>query len=118
MLLIYCYYCIYIRNKNNLIKKVEKHIQKNNCKNIVTKTGELSVSEKNQFEIILANINRTIILGSLKSLYNMLADDGDILFSGIMNVDKAMVIAAAEKEGFILKKKYYLNEWICIHFGK
>lgn len=94
------------------------NVEKNDCKKIVTKTGELSVSEKKQFEIILANINRPIILDSLKSLYNMLAVGGNILFSGILNSDKQLVIDAARKEGFILKKKFHLNEWICIHFGK
>ncbi len=94
------------------------NIKKNDCQRIEVKTGTLEVSKNKKFDIILANINRTIILQSLESLYGMLNSGGIILFSGILNTDKDMVIEAATKCGFIQKKKYHLNEWICLHLIK
>ncbi len=102
-----------IATENTLVQ-----VKKNECKRIDVKTGTLEVSSNKKFEIILANINRTIILESLKSLYDMLEEDGIILFSGILNTDKDLVINAADEIGYILKRKYHLNEWVCLHFTK
>ena len=102
-----------IATENTLVQ-----IKKNDCQRIKVKTGTLEVSKGKKFEIILANINRTIILESLESLYDMLEKDGIILFSGILNADKSLVIEAAMKCGFTQKRKYHLNEWICLHLNK
>ena len=102
----------------NATENTVVHINKNDCKRITVKTGTLEVSRNKKFDIILANINRTIILESLESLYDMLESSGIIIFSGILNTDKHLIIDAATKCGFVQKTKYHLNIWTCLHFIK
>ena len=102
----------------NATENTMVHIKKNESTRIEVKTGTLEVSIDKKFEIILANINRTIILESLKSLYDMLESGGIILISGILNTDKKLVLDAATNCGFVQKRKYHLNEWTCLHLIK
>lgn len=92
--------------------------QKNDTNNIQAIHGTLTQVLGTDFQIILANINRNVILSSLHSLNLKLTKDGLLLLSGILKVDFEKVKLAAEKEGFTYKKHLSKGEWVAILMQK
>ncbi|MCB0571136.1 MAG: 50S ribosomal protein L11 methyltransferase [Phaeodactylibacter sp.] len=68
------------------------------------------------FDIILANINRNVILNSLQSLYGRLAPGGVLLVSGILFADENLAVERAEGVGLKLNRKARREEWCCLRF--
>jgi ribosomal protein L11 methyltransferase len=90
----------------------------NAVENVTTRWGTLMVVEGADFDGILANINRHIILDSLPALFELLRPGGWLLVSGILAQDETIVCAAAEREGFEKKAQTQKGDWLCIKFIK
>jgi ribosomal protein L11 methyltransferase len=86
----------------------------NNIENIKSIHGTLEKVDDQMYDIILANINRHVILDSFSTLNKMLAPNGILLISGILKEDEEHVKNAAEASNFKIEKTEYRNNWICI----
>ncbi len=80
--------------------------------------GTLSDVKETAFDIILANINRNVILDSLSSLYTMLNKNGRLIVSGILEKDAELVLEASKHQGFLHLKTKNKGNWISILFEK
>lgn len=67
-------------------------------------------------DIILANINRNIILKFLPELVSLLADNGVLIFSGLLNEDEGIITESIGKFGFLKVEIERLNGWMAICF--
>ncbi|RME97510.1 MAG: hypothetical protein D6772_10345, partial [Bacteroidetes bacterium] len=81
-------------------------------------TGELQAVPQASYDLILANINRNVILASLAALYDRLNPDGDILFSGILLQDQTLVEQSAQGAGFIPVTQTAREGWLMLHYRK
>ncbi len=99
-------------------KNTLEHAHLNNVSNIHAIHGVLSDIPAEDYDIILANINRNVILDSLSSLYHKLEKEGHILFSGVLLKDEAFVLKEAQKVGFIFLSKKNKGDWSCLHLTK
>ena len=89
----------------------------NNTPGLMIYEGELSaVPADLLFNIILANINRNVILQTLPSLYQKMLPGGQLLVSGILADDRDQVVEAAQRAGFILLNEQGREQWMMIHF--
>lgn len=95
-----------------------ENAQRNQVSGIEVYLGDLSVVTNQGYDIILANINRNVILESLSALYEKLKEGGEILFSGILAVDKALLLESAEKQGFTLQQSLQKGDWIALKMQK
>jgi len=86
----------------------------NNIGNINSIHGTLEKVDNQVYDIILANINRHVILDSFSTLNKMLALNGILLISGILKEDEELVKNAAESNNFKIEKTEYRNNWICV----
>jgi len=86
----------------------------NSIENINAIHGTLAKTKDLQYDIILANINRHVILDSFLTLHNMLPPQGILLISGILTSDEELVLDAAKQNGFHQEKINRKNNWICI----
>ncbi|MEM8585131.1 MAG: 50S ribosomal protein L11 methyltransferase [Bacteroidota bacterium] len=64
------------------------------------------------YDIILANINRGVILDSLGPLKKRLLPAGQLLVSGILKTDAALVLNAADKLGFKTVSEQQRGDWM------
>lgn len=80
--------------------------------------GSLEVVDGNTFDIILANINRHILLQYMKDMHQMLHDNGIVVMSGILVGDEALIIEQAQKTGLKKIKTNTHEQWISISFSK
>ncbi len=86
----------------------------NGVKDAVVFLGTLDEISSNDFDIILANINRNVILNSLSPLKSKLKQNGKLLISGFLLEDEKRMLEAVTSSGFSVK--YRLNEgaWLCM----
>jgi len=90
----------------------------NNVKNIAAYHGQLEAVPSAQYSLILANINRNVILNSLQALYGRLAPGGALLVSGILLADENLVLERAAETGLKLAHKARREEWCCLRFSR
>ncbi len=81
----------------------------NHCKNISVQLGNVSLLQNKKFEIILANINRNILLADLADYKKCLNQNGFILLSGFFENDIAELDKMASSIG-IHKVKTHTDE--------
>ena len=72
----------------------------------------------NEFDIILANINRHILLQYMDRLYALCRPNGRIIMSGLLPDDRQIVVTEATSAGFKEENYMELNGWICLLFFK
>lgn len=88
----------------------------NQVDNIKTFHGTLEDVPLKKYDIILANINRNVILDSLGALYSRLKPNGLLLVSGILHGDESLVIKTAENAGFDYDEGIRKGDWSCLKF--
>ena len=97
------------------VRNTEENIERNGCAKIrVTQSVEIPPQT---FDLILANINRNIILEYMERLATALKPDGYILFSGLLEEDREGIHEAAQDCGFQLKNASGRNKWISLLYA-
>ena len=91
---------------------------RNNSNNVTIKQGSLDIVAAETFDIILANINRHILLQYMHQLYSQLKEGGHILMSGLLKEDEQIIVAAAVEAGLKMVNVNELNNWIAVLFTK
>jgi ribosomal protein L11 methyltransferase len=76
--------------------------------------GTMAAVEEGNFGVILANINRNIIVNALDALYDKLNEGGYILMSGFLKEDEVFMINAIETKGFTYLSTKQRENWVCI----
>ncbi len=95
-----------------------ENAENNGVANINTFQGSLEIIKSSDYDIILANINRNVILQYLPDLYQKLNPNGLIAFSGFLKQDEALLVENAQKAGFELQKTKERGKWICQLYQK
>jgi ribosomal protein L11 methyltransferase len=80
--------------------------------------GDSGALEGHTFHIILANINRNILLNDMPVYYDHLKAHGTLVISGILASDKDIVQEKAEQCGFTFVSSSYENNWISLNLRK
>ena len=79
--------------------------------------GDFAVVPPTEYDVILANINRNVLLHLLPGFRKVLRDDGLLILSGIMVNDESPLLQVAA--GWLEQlEKYEKNEWIALVLKK
>lgn len=95
-----------------------ENIQKNNISNVEVILGDASSIPEKRYDIILANINRNILLEDLKYYASHLTDNAKILLSGIYAHDFEIIDNEAKFLGLDFVGRKENNKWITIKYKK
>ena len=90
----------------------------NNVGNMHVIPGGIETVPDRQYEIILANINRNVILDTMSEVTNHLLPNGTLVYSGILIEDMEKVIGQAEETGLELVSRITKGEWSCLEFKR
>ncbi len=97
------------------IRNAEENLERNHCTKVrIIRTDNIPTDKS--FKIILANINRNVILENMASMCKILEEGGVILLSGLMEEDYETVLAKARNQGLQLQKKGEKSGWIALRF--
>lgn len=102
-----------IDNDEWSIDNAAENFQLNNTGGIVLQKAS-SMMVDNQYNLILANINRHIILANVESIQQHLKPGGVVLFSGLLKADEKMVAEAATAAGLQILSVKEKQDWICM----
>lgn len=86
--------------------------------NWTVKMGDLDIVEHAPYELILANINKSVLKRTPVRLFNLLKNKGLLLVSGILESDGDEIKALYKDAGFILEDCRQRGEWLCLVFYK
>lgn len=86
----------------------------NGVTNIIPRLGDITAVEGKNFDGILANINRHIILDSLEQLSQLIRPGGRLLISGILLQDQNAITDAAAAVGFRTDSVNQRGNWLCL----
>ncbi len=95
-----------------------ENIDRNNCKNIAVFEGDASLLKGKKYDIIIANINRNILLQDIKIYAKSLNKNGTLLLSGFYNEDIQVIEKETTKQNLKLEKKLERNNWIGLKLAK
>tara|TARA_R110001632_G_scaffold130556_3_gene244667 strand:- start:5521 stop:6354 length:834 start_codon:yes stop_codon:yes gene_type:complete len=95
-----------------------ENVQRNNCHHIAVYEGEASMLEGKSYDVIIANINRNILLADMKTYTDCLNEDGILLLSGFYEQDISIIEAEVIKHGLIFDKKIKRNNWVALKYLK
>lgn len=97
------------------IENAKENSEKNKCFRIILKLTSKIPDKK--FDIILANINKNIILQYLPQLSKSLHKKGSLLLSGLLTGDEDEVANACLNANFHFIKRTEKNGWISLLFS-
>ena len=101
------------------VENARENFERNNCSDILLELGELSLIQNNQpYDIILANINRNVLLDSMERLAELLSDKGKLLLSGILIEDKEIIKQTAATVKLQCLNEKNQGQWSSILFEK
>ena len=94
------------------------NVKLNDETEIVVELGDANSLNNRQFNIILANINRNILLRDMKEYVKCLVDGGKIFFSGFYEEDLKLIAKEAECLGLKYVNHVTKNNWTAAVFIK
>lgn len=71
-----------------------------------------------QFDIILANINRNILISDIPTYTSVLKEGGTLLLSGLCFFDVDDIMEVCKKQNFVLKNSRQREEWVSLWLEK
>ncbi|MCU4175147.1 50S ribosomal protein L11 methyltransferase [Carboxylicivirga sp. N1Y90] len=89
-----------------------ENIGLNNISNMQIQLGGSELLNETKFDIILANINRNILLDNLQHYSKVLNSDGTLFLSGFYTEDLPVINAETEKQGLKYISHKTDNNWV------
>jgi len=93
-----------------------ENAERNNCKNINVYEGNATILTNKKYDIIIANINRNILLNDIKTYSKCLNRNGALFLSGFYEEDIPIIEKECNTNGLKLKNKLNRNNWVALHF--
>ncbi|MFZ3273659.1 MAG: 50S ribosomal protein L11 methyltransferase [Lutibacter sp.] len=95
-----------------------ENVERNNCKHISVFEGDASLLKNKKYDVIIANINRNILLNDMNTYASCLDENGVILLSGFYKEDIPVIDAEVSKYGLKLDKQIERNNWVALKYVK
>ena len=95
------------------IANATENMERNNCVKVKLEKA-YTINSNDQYEIIMANISKNVIIDNFSSLVKRLAPTGILLLSGLLVEDKADIAKEADKFSLSIKKVVSHNNWISL----
>jgi len=95
-----------------------ENAQVNHCPEIHFEKGNVSLLNNKKYDIILANINRNVLLNDLETYYNCLNNHGILLLSGFFENDFNELNQKAISLHYTFEKKESKNNWCLLKYSK
>jgi ribosomal protein L11 methyltransferase len=108
-----------IDNDQVCYESTKENTALNNIHNIEASCGGKEMIPAQSFDVILANINRNILLDQIETYNNVLVSGGSIFFSGFYETpDLEMIKAEGSKFNIKYKDHKKIGDWVAARFQK
>ena len=100
------------------VENATENVQQNNCSFIIIKEGDVSLIAGEQYNLILANINRNILLSDIPAYTQALLPQGLLLVSGFYEEDLPAIKEKCQEEGLTYLSHIERNRWVSAKFQR
>lgn len=98
---------------NNAIENVAL----NKCSKITVALGDHTLLKDQRFDLIIANINKNVLISHFSTYATCINKGGKLLISGFFETDKIDLKTEAEKNGFVFEWINTKDEWALMQFS-
>ena len=95
-----------------------ENAERNNCKNISVYEGDASLLVGKKYDVIIANINRNILLNDMQQYKDCLNENGILFLSGFYTEDIPLISESCTSKGLSYVKQFERNNWVALKFVK
>ena len=106
-----------IDNDEWSVENAVENVATNDAAGVAIRLGSLEAAGNEPFDIILANINRHILLQYMPQMRSLLKLGGHLLLSGILRADEAIITDSAIGAGLTKGSAVSEDEWLAINFS-
>lgn len=93
-----------------------ENAERNNCHHISVYEGDAELLKGKQYDVIIANINRNILLNDMQQYVDCLNKGGILLLSGFYEEDIPAIDASCTEKGLTFAKKFSRNNWVSLKY--
>ncbi|PKB44995.1 ribosomal protein L11 methyltransferase [Cellulophaga sp. RHA19] len=90
--------------------------ERNNCSQINVFEGDVSLLKDQKYNIIIANINRNILLADIPEYAKCLTKDGILFLSGFYKEDIPVITEKCNEVGLKFEKNLEKNNWVAVKY--
>lgn len=100
------------------VENATENVQQNDCSFITIKEGDVSLIAGEQYNLILANINRNILLSDIPAYTQALFPQGLLLVSGFYVEDLPAIKEKCQEVGLTYLSHIERNRWVSAKFQR
>ena len=93
-----------------------ENAERNNCKHISVYEGDAALLDGKKYDLIIANINRNILLNDMQQYVDCLNQSGILLLSGFYDEDIPAIDESCTGKGLSLVTKLQRNNWVSLKY--
>jgi ribosomal protein L11 methyltransferase len=93
-----------------------ENAERNNCTEISVFEGDASLLAEKKYDLIIANINRNILLNDMQTYVDSMNPNGILLLSGFYNEDMPFINKSCTEKGLTFVKKFERNNWVSLKY--
>ncbi len=93
-----------------------ENTERNDCHEITVYEGEAAMLKGKNYDLIIANINRNILLNDMQAYVDCLNKGGILLLSGFYSEDIPFIDASCTEKGLTFVKKLERNNWVSLKY--
>lgn len=101
-----------IDNDLTALKNAEENLRLNKCRHVRNYFAELEQMQPDEYDLVLANINRNVLIRYKDLFHRFLATDSFLIISGLLRQDESIVLQAYIDSGYTLVRKNSQREWL------
>ena len=90
----------------------------NQCEDVIFVEGTIANEPLKKYDVLLANINRNILLSEMHEYAERIVEGGLLLLSGFYEEDVPIILKSASDNGLIFNAQTEKNHWTCIKLQK
>lgn len=91
-----------------------ENVRNNQCSQIIVKKGGAELLNNHEYDLILANINRNILLNDMEAYTGSMRSGSLIVFSGFYSADINIIDQKARNIGMRLLRQSEKNGWVAL----
>lgn len=93
-----------------------ENAERNNCQEISVFEGDASLLKGKKYDLIIANINRNILLNDMQQYVDCLNKNGILLLSGFYLEDIPYIDRSCTEKGLTYVKKFERHNWVSLKY--
>ncbi|AIY11777.1 50S ribosomal protein L11 methyltransferase [Cellulophaga baltica] len=95
-----------------------ENVERNDCNHINVYEGDVNLLKEKQYDLIMANINRNILLGDIPEYSKCLEVGGTLFLSGFYSEDLSTITSKCEEHNLKFVSNLNRNNWIAAVYRK